>query len=246
MRSSGTYRDRAVMQRRMAEQLVDRLAGGLSELKFDRVLEAGCGTGTLTEILLQRFQVKHLVANDIVGSFRGDILKLAGEHAGTQVDFLDGDIETVALPGNVDLVAANAVFQWLNDLDVFFERIADCMRPGAVIAFTTFGTRNLREVSAITGVSLGYRSYEQYRLLLERHFEIISGSEEEAALRLGSPLEVLRHMKATGANAIDRRHWKKGDLDGFSSEYVRRFGSDGAVSLTYNPLFFIAVKKDGG
>lgn len=245
-RSAGTYREQAVIQHGMAGRLVDGFLQAWPGACCERVFEAGCGVGTLTRILLERLAVGRLLANDIAGVFRADILRLAADHPDTRIEFLEGDVETIDLPADADLVAANAVFQWLTDLDSFFERLAGRMKPGAALAFTTFGNENLREVAAITGGSLGYRSRDAHRALLERRcFEVVLAWEELAVLRLETPRDVLRHLKATGVNALETGPWRKGDLDRFSAEYGRRFGENGTVVLTYHPLFFVARRKEG-
>ena len=68
--------------------------------------------------------------------------------------------------------------------------------------------------------------------------------EETIRLAFASPVEVLHHLKATGVTATGNRLWTKGRLEQFRKQYIEQFSTpDGCVTLTYRPVYFVAIKK---
>jgi malonyl-CoA O-methyltransferase len=243
-RGATTYANHAVVQQRMAATLVQALVGATGYTRFNRVFEPGCGDGTLTRHLLDQLDVSHLTVNDIAGVFRTPILRLESEHPDVAIDFIEGDIEDIALPAGLDLVTANAVLQWVVDLGTFHQRVHEALSPHGVLAFSSFGDKNVPELAAITGQSLGYRTFAEHRALVEPHFDIVRAWEAEECMVLPNGRDVLRHLKATGVNALVPQHWTKGGLAAFEKRYAERFAVAGGVSLTFHPLYFIVKPKE--
>ena len=144
-----------------------------------------------------------------------------------------------------DLVASNAVFHWLDDPAGLLERLAAALRAGGLLAFTTFGPDNLREVAAVgEGGSVTAR-YDEIAALLERRYRVLQCWENRETLRFSSPRRVLEHLRRTGANGLERAGWTRGVLRAFEGEYRERFGTGGEVTLTYHPMLFVARRKGG-
>jgi malonyl-CoA O-methyltransferase len=243
-RGATTYANHAVVQQRMARTLVDALVDVTGHTPFQSVFEPGCGDGTLTRHILNELGVERLTVNDIAEAFRGPIHDLAAKHPDVVVDFVPGDVEHITWPPALDLVAANAVLQWVEDLGAFHEHVRHALKPEGVLAFSTFGERNVPELAAITGQSLGYRTFAEHRALLKERFEILRAWETEERIALPSGRDVLRHLKATGVNALVSQHWTKGALAAFEKRYGEQFAVAGGVSLTFHPLYFIVKPKE--
>ena len=243
-RGALTYGEHAVVQSRTARALTDALVDTLAQTCFPRVFEPGCGDGTLTRLLLSRLAVESLTVNDIAEAFRAPIDRLAAQYPQVTLQFCPGDVEHIRLPDQLDLVAANAVLQWLDDLDAFFEHVRAALNPGGILAFSTFGEHNLPEVTAITGQSLGYVSCADHRARLARDFEILASWESRETMVLPSGLDVLRHLKATGVNALAAPHWTRGDLADFEAQYQARYATASGVTLTFQPIYFIVKARE--
>lgn len=240
-RSLAGYDREAVVQQRMARRLADEILRCCGAA-HGRVLEIGCGTGLLSRELVSLLQVREIVANDLVEGCGPIVQEALGKLSGAAFVFRPGDIEKIELPpGSFDLVASNAVFHWLDDAAALFERLADTLRAGGVLAFTTFGPDNLREVTAVGGRTLPYQSLDEVAALLERRFVILHRAESRETLRLPSPRRVLEHLRLTGANSLERSGWTRGGLRGFEAAYRERFGRGGEVTLAYHPMFFVAT-----
>jgi len=246
-RSMATYERAAVVQREMADRLVAELVSLSGSGHFDRVLELGCGTGLLTEQILERCRPGCLVLNDIVAECAGTAGRAALRSPAVTVKFVQGDMEAAEFPHPQDLVASSAVLQWAVDPDGLLARMAGLLRRGGILAVASFGPMNLREVSHLTGSSLRYKSAEEWRGGLAGRYEVLGVSEDVRTLWFPSAREVLRHLKDTGVNSLDSRPWPPAKTMRFCRDYDASFGHPGKVPLTYHPVFAVARKRgDGG
>jgi malonyl-CoA O-methyltransferase len=239
-RSLAGYEAEATVQGWMAQRLVAEILDHGGE-GYDSVLEIGCGTGLLSRELTNRLRIGKIVANDLVAECGSRVEAAMKRPPGAAFSFHPGDIERIDLPpAAFDLVTSNAVFHWLDDPGELLERLAAAQRAGGLLAFTTFGPDNLREVAAVGGRGLSYRSIDEMAALVERRFTILHRQESREVLRFRSPRRVLEHLRRTGANGLVRTRWTRCALRSFEGEYRDRFGGGDEVTLTYHPLFFVA------
>lgn len=107
-------------------EVLDRL-----ELRGDEtVMDAGCGTGRVTEALLARLPRGRVVAVD--GS--PSMAALARERLGPQAEVIVRDLLELELPEPVDAVISTATIHWVHDHDRLFGRLHAALRPGAQLA----------------------------------------------------------------------------------------------------------------
>ena len=240
-KSMYSYNQHAEVQSRMAEELLEALRR-IHPAGFGCVLEIGCGSGLLTERFLKSFTAETFIANDLVEEFGLMVEEIVQQHSSTHFNFAGGDIEALAdlLPGDLDLVLSNATFQWLHDFDGFMARLKTLLKPGGLLAFSTFGPENCREIRELTGNSLTYRPFRTVLASLQAHFDVAFSHEDIVPLHFASPMDVLRHLRLTGVNGVSsQKSWTKADLAHFEQTYRARFGEFNRVPLTYHPLLFI-------
>jgi len=96
----------------------------------ETVLDAGCGTGRVTELLLNRLPNGRVVALDasaaMLDEARGRLAKF-----GEQVEFVHADLgKPLPLAPPVDAILSTATFHWVMDHDALFATLADVLRPG--------------------------------------------------------------------------------------------------------------------
>jgi trans-aconitate 2-methyltransferase len=116
------------------------------ELRGDEtVLDAGCGTGRVTEALLERLPEGRVIAVD--GS--PAMIEQARERlAGDRVDLLVADLAALELPEPVDAVLSTATFHWVPDHDRLFERLHAALKPGGQLVAQCGGAGNIESVRA--------------------------------------------------------------------------------------------------
>ncbi len=251
----------------------DRQQPRNAALSFRHIAEFGCGTGCYSRLLLRTLQPETLLLNDLcpemeecihdllTGGGRLPCAPQAGNASGvlydadvelygsspatTAVSFLPCDAETLDFPQGTDLITSCSTLQWFADTERFFARCHRFLSDGGILAFSTFGKKNMREIHTLTGHGLEYLSLDNLKVLLSPRFEILYAEEEIVSLPFGTPLEVLRHLKQTGVTGTEKRVWTRGRLQSFCDEYIRMCGNDDrSVSLTYHPIYVIARKRE--
>jgi len=108
------------------------------------VLDAGCGSGRVTELLVERVPRGRVYAVDAAPS----MVALAVRRLRGRATVLSQDLVELALPEPVDLVFSNATFHWIADHDALFSALARAMRPGARLVAQCGGRGNIERFRA--------------------------------------------------------------------------------------------------
>ena len=225
------YEQNALVQKLMADNLIDFVKSHLGD-SFNKIFEIGCGTGLLTRIVQEKLKYQDLILNDLKNFV----------FTNKEYHFIKGDIEDIEISEKFDLILSNATFQWVKKLDQLFDKLSYSLYERGFLAFTTFGKDNLKEIKSITGVGLDYIDIDSYLSLLEKRFNIIMYKEEIVQLYFENPANILKHIKFTGVNSIKKVQWTKRDYFNFCKDYDE-FKTEKGYLLTYNPFYFIVVKK---
>jgi malonyl-CoA O-methyltransferase len=244
-RALPTYARNADIQRRMAARLLEMIefAGGVPR-HIGRVFEFGSGSAILTSMLFDRYSVETFFSNDLVAESCTFVEKaVAGRPVG-RMEFMHGDVESLeVLPDNLDLVISNATLQWLHEPDSFFGRLAGSVRPGGLVAFSTFGVENMREIAALEEAALPYRSLDEIVALAGELFEVSVIQHEIIRQEFENPEAVLRHIRETGVNGVARRTWTRSQYLDFLRRYRAAYHSGSGVILTWHPVYCCFRRK---
>ncbi len=131
-------------QARWATPVLDRLATeGVA-----RVLDAGCGSGRVTEALLDRLPQAHVVALDGSRQMLHEAARRlrAAVDAG-RISFVHADLALpLPLDEPVDAVVSTAAFHWVADQDALFANLAAVLRPGGQLVAQCGGAGNIASV----------------------------------------------------------------------------------------------------
>jgi len=127
----------------MAAAVLDRL-----ELRGDEtVLDAGCGSGRVTRLLLERLPHGRVIAVDASPDM---VARAREELSGAAADVREADLATLALAAGqpVDAVFSNATFHWIPDHAALFAALAAALRPGGRMSAQCGGKGNVAGVHA--------------------------------------------------------------------------------------------------
>lgn len=270
-RSAISYDTHAHVQRTMADQLARSLAewknkGLPSE---PSILEIGCGTGALTQIVVNAWPSAKITAIDIAP----DMIELASkrfrsaQHPGSRnraadrLRFLQADIETwaaTAPESSVDIIVSNACFQWLSYPEETLGQLRRMLRPGGLLLFTTFGPDTFREMHEAFNEAyranglepqrhgLSFASPVQWEIMLKQsrysNFNCERSIHKE---KYASAKDFLYSVKGMGASTSEAV-----TIPGYSlrrlftdmyQEYENKFSMQGGVAATYDLLFIQSV-----
>ena len=125
------------VQENWSRAVIDRL-----DLRGDEtVLDAGCGSGRVTRLLLERLPEGRVIGVD---SSRA-MIERAQEALPDRTEFIVSDLLDLDLDEAVDAVFSNATFHWILDHRKLFERLYAALRPGGVLEAQCGGIGNLDE-----------------------------------------------------------------------------------------------------
>ena len=111
----------------------------------ETVLDAGCGSGRVTEMLLERLPEGRVIAVD--GS--ASMIEAARERLADRpnVEFLVQDLLALDVPP-VDAILSTATFHWILDHERLFQRLHAALRPGGRLVAQCGGKGNIARVLA--------------------------------------------------------------------------------------------------
>ena len=134
----------------------------------ESALDAGCGSGRVTEELMKRLPAGSVLAVD--GSEA--MIVEARERLGDGASYMVADLSELKIDEPVDLVFSTATFHWILDHDRLFRRLRAALRPGGRLVAQCGGEGNVAEhARAIATVAAEAR----VRLSLQRddrHLEL--------------------------------------------------------------------------
>lgn len=237
--ASATYDAHALAQQRIQQHLLHLLSQHAPE-KWGNVLEIGCGTATLSQQFIQRFQTASLTLNDLNAQYE----TLIRQKMPSETHLIFGDAEQIDLGSGYDLIMSASAIQWFADHAAFLQRASNMLTPQGWLLFNTFTTDNLHEIRSLTGIGLNYPDHQTWQNWLNLNYAVIELSSEPICLSFQHPLAVLHHLRNTGVTSISTSSWTKKRLQAFIQQYQQQFShSDGLVSLSYTPLYVLAQKK---
>lgn len=242
-RAIAHYDQQATPQRAIVERMITLLDQHVPQLPSGAIYEIGCGTGLLTQQLHERYGDTHpIIANDLCPEVE---LPLRSKVGATPI-FIAGDAEAIPWPQECALIAAASSIQWWQrPLDFFAKARRSLLNNGekegnGYILFGTYGVDNLIELRSITGIGLNYNSSTALRLEIESTpLRLLTFEEQYITLRFESLLELLRHIKQTGVNALitQERLFTPSILQEMEAAYHRHYAlPDGTLPLTYHAI----------
>lgn len=257
-RAAPHYDQAASLQQEVARRLDERLE--VMKIAPALILDAGCGTGFGLPLLRARYPQARLIALDLAlvmlqqtrtrhrpgGGWRAWLSRRrSNPHAPALVC---GDIERLPLArDSVDLVWSNLTLQWVGDLSATLREAHRVIRPGGLLAFTTFGPDTLKELrQAFAGVD-GYTHVNRFidmhdigDMLVYAGFAHPVMEMEFITLTYADLKSLLRELKAIGADTVlegrrmglmGRRQWQR-----FADNY-ERLRRDGRLPATFEVIY---------
>ena len=243
-KAASTYDTQATVQLEMASLLLKKLLSYQKDnTAFNQILEIGCGTGQLSSMLMESLDFKKLVLND----FSEDMLlscqkKFDGTNKSNLIDYMHADAEKLNLDNKYDLIISNACFQWFKDLKKALNNFKSLLTADGIIAFTTFGEGNFKELKQSSSFGLDYLSRLQIETILQELDLEYSFEEKVTTSYFADIKAMLKSFKQTGVSGLSHQIWTKQKLFYFTKAYEELRQAKG-LPLTWVSYFVIAKPK---
>jgi trans-aconitate 2-methyltransferase len=195
----------------------------------ERVMDAGCGSGRVTELLAKRLPRGVVVALDgspaMIDQARSRLARF-----GEQIEFVVADLgQPISLAEPVDAILSTATFHWVPDHDALFRNLAAVLRPGGALVAQCGGAGNIasiqRVLASIGDGWLGPVHFETPEATTDR-LDVASFvdircwlTEEPTRFEPGEPFEAYLRTVVLGAH-LERL--AQADRDAFVHEVASR------------------------
>jgi malonyl-CoA O-methyltransferase len=250
-RAAETYDEHSVVQKGMARRLAELYPAAPVPR---RVLEIGCGTGHLSELLVDRAP-RLLYLTDISERMLERCrARLAETRVGIEPGFAKLDAADplgvtcfARLLGGAefDLVASNAVVQWFADIAAHLALVAQLLKPGASYILSGFSRRNfpeLRSVLQSTAPACGNLPGHDLSLIRQaaEHagFEVLSLSEQDIVRHYPTVESFLITIRHSGASRFpERPRLTTQGLLRLKRQYAEAYAAKDGVPATWTPWY---------
>jgi trans-aconitate 2-methyltransferase len=114
----------------------------------ERLLDAGCGTGRVTTLLLERLPGGRVIALDGSSAMIAEAsARFADE---PRVELVVADLtQPLPIDGPVDAILSTATFHWITDHASLFRNLASVLRPGGQLVAQCGGAGNISSLERI-------------------------------------------------------------------------------------------------
>jgi trans-aconitate 2-methyltransferase len=177
-----TYEKIGTPMRAWAQQVIEDLA-----LRGDEtVLDAGCGSGSVTLDLWEKLRKGKIYAVDGSPQMIEKLKRTITERGIKNIVALQSDLTKLELTEQVDIVFSNAVFHWIPDDDGLFGSLARAAKSGGKLRAQCGGAgNNKRLMSAVRDVEARAPYAEDLRGRVDTRKYRSSGQAREALERNG-------------------------------------------------------------
>ncbi len=152
-------------------------------LRGDEVaLDAGCGSGRVTRLLLDRLPCGRVYGVDQSPA----MLAVAAEQLasyGDRVRLIQGDLVTLQLPEPVDAIFSNATFHWITDHDRLLRNLYRLLAPGGVLVAQCGGAGNIDRVMACANAAMARSPFRERATPAVQTWRFADAGETRALLR---------------------------------------------------------------
>ena len=246
-----TYDSYANVQKLMCENLMNYIEQRHCDDNLN-ILEIGCGTGFLTEMLCRKFPNAKITALDIAPGMIEYADKKLNKY---NINFICNDIEECELSDKYDFIISNAAFQWLNNMQMTLKKLYDSLNYNGSIIFSTFGEKTFQELNdcykraseileldtAFSSIQKFYTINELYELctnIIGIDKSAVTLNEEMKYEYFDNCLNFLYSIKRVGANGCIKQNRSKPKLiKKVINIYDKDYRVNNEIVATYHCLF---------
>ncbi|MFH5831879.1 methyltransferase domain-containing protein [Halalkalibaculum sp. DA3122] len=241
------YDNHAEVQRGIADRLIASLRPWIDILPRGPILEVGCGTGFVTEGLIELLPNRRLEVTDISPEMVAICKQKFGDHDAATFRTLDAENLDVE-PKTYAMTVSGFVAQWFEHPAITLGRFLEATKPGGLLLGSFPGHESFPEwKEACRDLGLPYTGNElpdTEELLVK-----LSGGpvqvdyfEDTVVQRFESAAHFFRHLKKMGAGTQQQgRHLSPREMKMLVTHWDNK--TSGNIEVSYH-VVFIAVKRN--
>ena len=251
-RAGVTYEAAAILQAKVGEELLERLAP--FDFKPAVILDLGAGTGRLAGELKRRYRRSRVIATDLALG----MLRQASRHQGWWRRFERVCADAARLPltsASVDVVFSNLMLQWCDPPDIALAEVRRVLKPHGFLAFSTFGPDTLKELRGAwsqadqhTHVNRFLDMHDVGDALVRAGFTEPVLDVERLTVTYADVMSLMRDLKSIGARNVTSGRGRsltgKGRLERMTESYEAH-RRDGRLPATYEVIYGAAWAGGG-
>ena len=243
-----TYDKWALPQEKIANSTINLIPQSFIP---EQIIDLGCGTGNLIDLLINKFPESHITGIDIAD---GMIDYCKNKYRQNKnIEFINNDIEDFSRCNCYDLAVSSFSLQWISNPVSTFSKIHKMLTNHGFFIFSLPIIGTLHELSnsykeLLNRIMFGikYKNKDFYTKILQQcSFEIID-SEIISTYGYFNNLDVFRYFKHTGTmltNMHNEYPLKISEINSLMTIYKNRHSrKDGSIPVTYRVLYIVARK----
>lgn len=252
-RGAEAYDQHTPVQQRVLQQLMQQI-GQYSFAPNATVLDVGCGTGRLLELLGHCSPDAVLTGLDLAPN----MLQQAAIRLGGKARLIQGDAEQLPFAGSsFQMVLSSSTFQWLDSLQCCFSEIRRVLEPEGRFVFSLFGEGTLYELRESWQQALlntgrvgteqnngthRFHRHDQVQQALEltgfRDVKVWSELEQVWYADVPHLLQAIKRIGAGTSRPISGGGlgWRR-VLHEMAAIYYERFGTPDGVPVSYSVIY---------
>ncbi|MFO7821313.1 MAG: methyltransferase domain-containing protein [Lentisphaeria bacterium] len=251
--AAATYDTQPGVQPLVADKVEAMVATALGRAAVDdlRILEIGCGTGTLTARLVERYPNAAITAVDVAETMVEQARRRLGNRG--NVIWQAADAQHLEVRGKFSLVVSSSALHWLQPLPQVLTRLVASLRPGGEFVCGLMVRGTLEELHALRNEvaprkRLRRKMPEPDKVkaaIAASGLDVVDSHVEKLVVDYPSAAEFLRTLNRQGvtggiyapAKALHRR-----EIRHLIQEYEKRYArpENGGVWATYKVMFIRA------
>ncbi|KAA3655367.1 MAG: methyltransferase domain-containing protein [Proteobacteria bacterium] len=248
-RAAATYDAAAAVQREICGHLLDLAKAHPPGAPVQRLLDAGCGTGTGATVLIDWLAPARRYALDFAPGMLACHVDRPGQTA------ICGDLEHLPLAdASVDAIWSSLAVQWCNPARVMAE-LGRVLQAGGTAWVATLGPQTLWELrDAFRGIDdaehvIGFHGPDTWQQsAIQGGLQVAGCRRIPAAATAGSLRHLLKDIKAIGAHQVGsgrrRKPLGKAAWRQLEATYERHRRTDGLLPATYDVILLALHRTD--
>lgn len=247
-KAASSYDAAAVLQQEVASRLVERM--DLMSMKPVSILDAGSGTGFVSQLLSARYPKAKITALDLAFNMlkQSKTKCTFKQHWNKQFNYVNAEVESLPFAdASIELVISGLTLQWCQDLPKVFKEFRRVLAPGGLLLFSSFGPDSLKElrqswaeVDDMPHINAFADMHDVGDALLQSNFSDPVMDMEMLTVTYNDVRTVMRDLKQIGAHNVmqGRSHniTGKTKLQKMIQAY-EQFRVDGLLPVTHEIVY---------